>query len=411
VPVFFYLGFTNSTLTNYKKIRLSEYFLILFLGCFGVYYAVFGAIILVFSGVLSYFKLLNIRVLIRPLIQVCLLFIAVVANLIPNFIYFYINGRNSDFQSRGVWESEVYAFKLRHLLFPRGDHEFGILSKFNGAFANGDALNAFYSIEVTPGIFGSLSILMLGLVIIYMANRKFSDQKLKFLALTTWVLILFGISGGFGSFFAVLISPQIRAWDRISVFISFGAILGGIYFIDKYISKPLQNRNKFIYCIIPMAVLILSIIEQSNYKRIFLTEELKNQFNIDKHFFAGVEAALEPGAAIYQLPYVPFPEDAGVLGVGTYDFAKGLLHSKNLKWSLGSTRGRAGDKFFKSLETESIETQIERIKALGYSGIYIDRRGYSDNGDKKIDEVSKFLGYGPNLNKGDSKAVFFIISK
>ncbi len=411
VPVFFYLGYQNFNLTEYKKLKLAECFLIIFLGFFGVYYAVFGTIVLVFSGVLSYLKSLNIKVFIRPLVQVCLVFIAVLVNLIPNLIYFYINGRNTEFQSRGVGESEVYAFKLRHLLFPRGDHEFRFLSKFNGAFDNGDGLNAFYSIEVTPGLFGSLSILMLGIAIICMINRKFFDEKLKFLAIITWVLILFGISGGFGSFFAFFISPQIRAWDRISVFISFGAILGGIYFLNKYTSKSLQSYSKYVYCIFPIAILIISIVEQSNYKRLFLTQELKNQFKIDKSFFTEIEAVLKPGAAVYQLPYVPFPEVAGVLGVGTYDFAKGLLHSKNLKWSLGSTRGRGGDKFFKSLESESIDIQVETVKSLGYSGIYIDRRGYSDNGDKKIEEISKFLGYGPNLFKGDGKAVFFIISK
>lgn len=70
-------------------------------------------------------------------------------------------------------------------------------------------------------------------------------------------------------------------------------------------------------------------------------------------------------------------------------------------------KGRAGDLFFRGLAKEPIARQIEVIRKLGFSGIYIDRRGYSDKGEKIVAQLTAALGYGPTVEHAAHKLVFF----
>jgi hypothetical protein len=74
-------------------------------------------------------------------------------------------------------------------------------------------------------------------------------------------------------------------------------------------------------------------------------------------------------------------------------------------------RGRSGDLFYRSLANESVEKQIEIVKKLGFAGIYIDKRGYEDNGLAVIDSFTHILGAPPALVREDGEIVFFRINE
>src|SRR5690606_33432409 len=62
---------------------------------------------------------------------------------------------------------------------------------------------------------------------------------------------------------------------------------------------------------------------------------------------------------------------------------------------------------FRSLASESISTQVDVIRKLGFSGVYVDTRGYRDNGKEVISQLTTVLGYGPTLTHASAAAVFF----
>jgi hypothetical protein len=90
-----------------------------------------------------------------------------------------------------------------------------------------------------------------------------------------------------------------------------------------------------------------------------------------------------------------------------YELAFGFLNSTSLKWSYASMKGRAGDLFYRALAKESVNTQLEVIKRLGFAGIYIDKRGIEDNGNSVIDSLTHILGAVPALTRADGEIVFF----
>lgn len=72
-------------------------------------------------------------------------------------------------------------------------------------------------------------------------------------------------------------------------------------------------------------------------------------------------------------------------------------------------KGRQGDLFYRSLSRKPIEKQLEAITQMGFTGIYIDRRGFKDQADSLIAQLSVLLGGGPSLQRDDGQVVFFQI--
>lgn len=88
---------------------------------------------------------------------------------------------------------------------------------------------------------------------------------------------------------------------------------------------------------------------------------------------------------------------------------RGFLHTHTVRWNQCGIKGREGDLFYRALSNEPVERQIDIIKKLGFAAVYIDRRGYEDNGNNIIDQIAQILGTPPILSREDGQSVLFKI--
>ena len=120
---------------------------------------------------------------------------------------------------------------------------------------------------------------------------------------------------------------------------------------------------------------------------------------------------MPPGSAIYQLPYMEFPDFGPVEKLEGYAMATGFTNSKTLRWSFGGMQGREGDLFYRALAKKTVAEQVSAIEQLGFSGVYIDRRGFADRGVSIINDFTQVLGFDPVLERSDGNVVFFKLSR
>jgi phosphoglycerol transferase len=132
---------------------------------------------------------------------------------------------------------------------------------------------------------------------------------------------------------------------------------------------------------------------------------IKQRFTHDKKFIESIEAFVPKGSAIFQYPYITFPEG------GYYEPVIGFIHSKNLHWNFGGMRGRKGDSFYRALDKEPLDKQLEVIKKLGFQGIYIDKRFYKDGGQAMTQVFTQLLGKAPDIKSEDGQIVFFKLNR
>ncbi|MBH3428771.1 sugar translocase [Pseudomonas alkylphenolica] len=415
-PLFFYIAY-SIFLTPERKTseepqktswlnRFAEITGLLILASFGVYYALFGLILVALAGGLNWLRTGKLAGIKRATLIAAILVGGVIANVTPNLIGKYVNGANPEVAQRHPLEAEQYGFKLMQLLLPRADHrisEIGAYTKFYSS--NFPLINENYT--STLGIIGATGLILCFLFILASITGKKLDLRIGFLTSAALILFMFGTTGGLGVVFSSLISSSIRGWNRISVFLAFAVILVFFLVLQSALAK---HRKKTAYSI--LAALLLSAVgffDQTTSSCEACIANTKTTYENDKFFVASMEESLPKDAAIYQLPYMPFPENPLLNNLRNYQLTAGVLHSTHLNWSFGGMRGRDGDMFYRALSQEPIEKQLEVIRRLGFNGIYIDRRGYVDDAKSLIDGLTALLGTPPTLVSKNNQLVFFKI--
>jgi phosphoglycerol transferase len=413
-PLFFYLAL-DIYLTNGPAIQvavkssLRKIFLLaigmVILASFGVYYALFGIIMLACAAVMNAVKSGKLHGAKKAAVLIVAMVFGVFLNIAPNLIGTYKNGPNSEVAQRSFGESEVLGLKMMQLLMPRPDHRIHKLSKVADGYNNGSPL--INENNLSPiGVIGAAGFMLALIYLIFAPARTEYDVRLRLLAVVTFVLFLFATIGGLGSLFAMIISPSIRAWNRISIFIGCGALLFFFVSLQLLIQKNAPRLAGHTVAISAVLMLI-GLYDQTAPVCEKCNARLEASFDSDKAVVEDIEKALPAGSSVYQLPYISFPEGANLFGLINYQMMAGVLQSKALHWSFGGMRGRPGDLFYRALAKEPMTRQLEVIGKLGFQGIYIDRRGYADHGDAVVQELSQLLKQPPLFESNNKEVAFF----
>jgi phosphoglycerol transferase len=413
IPLFYYVGFRIfftppfSIPKNFWQI-ISIFFCFIILASFGVYYTIFGIIILGTASLASWARNQTIKAVYPGAIAILFLIIGVIVNIGPNIFNKKINGPNPEVAIRSSVEAEIYGLKFMQLIMPRSQHRNSKLAAISDNYYNTAPLvNENHMASL--GLIGSIGYFILSFFLIAKLSSSNVDERMSFLSLLIFILFMFGTIGGLGSLFSSTISSSIRGWNRISIFIAFGCLAGIFLFIQILVNRYFYKNKNAISIIFALVLCFFGLYDQTAKANVNLSLQTKKAFLQDRIFVQKIESSLPKGSAIYQLPYLKFPEGEPVNRVQIYDLVSGFIHSKNLKWSFGGMKGREGDLFYRALSIEPIEKQIEVIKKLGFGGIYIDRRGYLDSANLLIEKLTLLLKTPPTITREDGEVVFFKI--
>jgi phosphoglycerol transferase len=399
-PLFFYYGFRIfsrdllflGVAQDFKKNTLHVLALMV-LASFGIYYALFGCMVLAICAVLAATWQRSWLHLGAGLLATGCVVMGVLLNVAPSLVDIALHGENREGVNRLAAESELYALKITQLLLPRSDHRLESFHEMASQYNNAFPLVT-ENISASLGVAGSLGfVLLLGGVFVasliahspqhrHKVTHEVSGVQLRLLVLSTLALALLMMAtvGGFSSLFAMFVSTSIRSWNRISIFIAFLSVIAFVMVLDQLIASYVKPAYRLIMgMVLASAVLIFGVLDQTVKPCRACIAANKLLYENDKTFIQAIEKSLPKNASVYQLPYMAYPENGSVNGLGSYDQARGHIHSSNLNWSFGGIRGREGDWFYRKLALLPIAQQVEVIKAMGFSGIYVDRRGYLTN--------------------------------
>lgn len=372
---------------------------------FGVYYAWFGCMMLMMGAVLGWVRHKSVRPIYAGVFASIFVAAGVVANLLPNFLLIRRLGANVEIAHRLPLESEMYALKIVQLILPRLGHRSDRLAALTWNYqATFPQVNE--NMTSTLGIVGVIGLfILLASSIVYSPRiLEVRRSQLFMLGATMLVMLLVATMGGFSALFALLVTPLIRGWNRASIFISFLCLAGvavGMEGMRRRFAGPFAA--KLIGASL-VAICVLGIWDQTSPADRAGVKLSQATYLREQAFFQKVEASLPSGSAIYQAPYMPFPEAEKVADLSSYDLGNGFLHSRTLKWSYGVAAGRKGSDFMKALALQPIEIQLEVARFLGFSGFLVDRRGFADRG-KSIE--AGLLKHAASIEDGKKDMAFY----
>jgi hypothetical protein len=379
------------------------------IGSSGIYYAFFACFFIMFTGMYLGIANSDKYIAFRALICISLVVIALGINILPNILYVSSHGINSEVAHRLPLEAEYYGMKIARLFIPPfRNHAIPIVNEVSNRYSSFPLNGGEWSEYL--GIFGSIGFLVLLYTVFF--SQKVTDTLIRSISLLNLAAILLATIGGFASFFALFVSAQIRCYNRISVFIGFFSIVGLLYLLGE-----LQHRFRFsrlIFYGFTMIITVFGIVDQFPLFQFRNSRLLPTYVNYvaDRNYFQAIESRLPANSMIFQFPYMPFPESQPINKILDYDLLKGYLHTNTLRWSYAGMKGRDADRWQRVLVSQGIShiERIQRIAAIGFCGILIDRYGYSDNGEMLINEIQAILATYPIVD-GNNRYAFFSLDK
>jgi phosphoglycerol transferase len=377
----------------------------------GGYYPFFACVLLAVAGAGGMLRWGTLRPLVTAGILAGIITMTVAVNVAPTLL----QGRGMEHRKvfvRTPREAEIYGLKIAQLLLPIAQHRFAPFAKLKERYDKAPLINE--NDTSALGLTGAVGfVFLIGWLGFRMFNRRREflnpedDATLDSTAIFNLAATLLATIGGFGSIIALLAFPEIRSYNRISVFIGFFCLLAVALVIDRLVGARIKGRlSKAGYYLFLAILLVMALLDQTRPAAAVEYKRERTRFKSDAQFIQQIEATLPRGAMVFQLPYVTFPESPKIYQMTAYDPLVGYLHSEHLRWSYGGAAGGTVDTWEKSVVVQPLPRMVQWLAFAGFSGIYLDRYGYADNGLDLQNKLTNLLHEEPWASR-NKRLLFF----
>jgi phosphoglycerol transferase len=374
------------------------------IGAASTYYGAFTLTMIAIATLVAVVAGGGVRALASGAATIAAIGVAMLAFLTPTFVYWAEHGENNTERRRPI-DTEFYSLKLPQLVLPVAGHRVQKLAElrqrydanFGQTEGNSNALGA----VTTIGLF-----VLLGTAIAAPMRRRREPRLLEGAAAITVGVLVVALTGGLAALFSLYVNPQIRAWNRVEVFIGFFALLAVALLLDRLRGSLRRKAYGGLLAAGVLAlVLIVGALDQTTRPNEAYRAQLEANYHSDASFFKEVESRLGRGD-VFQFPDVRFPEFGSVIRMSDYDHARGYLHtSKSIRWSYGAQKGRPED-WTAALENKPAQQVVAAAVAAGFDGVYVDRAAYADGALGLDEELRQILQVAP-LVSSDQRLVFY----
>lgn len=347
----------------------------------GAYYAFFACAVIAFAGAYAWI----VHRTWRGAASAALLLVPVVAAGVllhaPSYRYQAQYGKNP-ITDRQPEEADNYGLKIAHLLLPTTDHSFGPFAKLRTKY-NTPNRQAEGERAASLGVIGGAGFVALVALALLPFRKRWPEGPLTALVL---YLVFLGSIGAFGSIFNLIVTPQIRAYNRIVVFVGFLSIAAAFWWVDRFTLTRAGRWARRLRAPALGLLLIVGYFDQLpwglnpfNWEGRRELDLFAERYQADKRFFKKVEEAVPAGTMVFCLPYVAFPESPALYQMPSYEHARGAVMTDNLTFSYGAIKGREADMWQRDVNDwlpVSHERMLKRIVGRGFDGLFIDGRGF-----------------------------------
>ena len=318
---------------------------------------------------------------------------------------------------KSVSEADIYGLKLRHLLTPTPDNPAPFLRHISSNFSGAGFPLENENTNARLGFVGSVGFLLL----IGLGLFRLVDQRLVFgltkdlgsaAALNIW-FVLFATIGGLGSVFNLIVSPDIRTYNRVSPFIAFLSLYAvcSLFAILKAKLAAGGTRNLWFNA---LCVLITTLGVGDEAMFSYTAQHWKNDrglYTTTRDFISQLEKLLPSNAMIFQLPDTMYPNASNSFDMVAHQNLGSYVVSHSVKFSWPALSSKALN-FHQSISTRVADPKdlAESLSIIGYSGILIDRFGLENRGSSLIEQLRE-IGVESQLESDDGRFAYLSLEK
>ncbi|HTX65050.1 MAG TPA: hypothetical protein VMD31_04715 [Opitutaceae bacterium] len=310
--------------------------------------------------------------------------LAVFAAIHAHVALHVINDGGTPLLVRNYAGTEIYGLKPIELFVPSSRHHAPWLAAIGFRYLRwsdwrGETFSPYLGIAGAVGLLWMLAAFLRSLLV----ERR---RLLVGYTLTTVWILLFSSIGGINSILAFYFGLDIfRASNRYSIFLFALALLFLVAALSR-LSRPWRPGWR-----LALAALVglVGLWDQLPMRRDAEAEAaIAEQVTADRALGAALDRRLGPGAMVFQLPILDFPEGLPQLRVNEYDHFRPYLVTRTTRFSYGESKNRARGAWQLDCRRLAPAALVRALESYGFAAIYINRQGYPDNAARLVAEFA-----------------------
>ncbi len=333
-------------------------------------------------------------------------FLTAIFNIYPHLSFRFGSHFTYDYMTRTFVHSTVYGLSIVELFVPVLDHIFESFRFLASLYSE----NTRIQVNFNSSYLGILGIISFCTSIVYaFKTRSLNDdftKKLNFFGILLIFILLVFYRGGlltafylFTDFLVLGSHYRMIPWVSCISLIAAAIILNRFFEIN-FIERSNSLIKKTFLVIVFFVIIGFSLLDLRGTNKPFTKEGSPNNMEMvygpQKEFYNALNEHIDDDDMILQIPYVCFPETSYINKTTYGDVWSYLLVNKRVKFSWMAFKEGTACNINSQISSMSnkVEEMLKYAIYYGYTGIVINKKGYSDDGRQIMDELkSKF-----NLN-------------
>jgi hypothetical protein len=305
--------------------------------------------------------------------------------------------------ARNYGGTERYALKPLELFLPPAGHRWEALAFFGHRYVRWSEWRGGESFLTYLGLVGIAGVIWLAAATLRAILRR---RRVPGVALPAgWVLVFSSVGGvtNIMAFFTGLV--LFRATNRFSIFISALVLM----FIVSRMTRWWANRPAWQSVVAAMLVAAFGLADQ-------LPEgpgpekqaRIASRIEADRELGRMVEGKLPPGAMVFQLPVMMFPEVMPAHELDDYEHFRPYPSTRSLRFSYGTLKGRSRGRWQRDAETLPTAEFVAKLERYGFAALYFSRQGFADRGEKLLRDLDAMGRTDRVQSSDDDQVVVFL---
>jgi phosphoglycerol transferase len=366
-----------------------------------VYYSFFAVLLFGVATLISYKRGGVFKQIKLPLLAMVIVTLSTAINMIPAMQSWHKNGSPPEMGYKHTAEVEIYGAKLRRMLMPHPDNIISPLAEIAQKDLDANFSNENENTSARLGLYGAFGLLLMIVDTLRRGVGNGPPQPIAVISALGLATFLIITVGGFGAVINLITVPDIRCYNRFSVYLSFFAIVAaGLWLQGKFGSGT--PRWKMAGHFIIGGFFTLSLYDQLLDAELLVAAQQNDmrRANEERMAVERLEQIFQNNTTVLELPFTGFPPIAMFNKMESYDHVRPYLWSHHLKWSWPSfsQRHRAWQTKMGALKGGDL---IRAAIFSGFSAMWIDRFAYLDGGRELISSLT--LGKVKQLDIGSSR--------
>ncbi len=284
---------------------------------------------------------------------------------------------------RNYGSTERYALKPLELFMPPANHRWDALAFFGHRYVRWSEWRGGEAFMPYLGVIGAAGLVALFAAVLRAVLR---GRRVPGVALPTGWVLAFASVGGITNILAFFTGLVLfRATNRFSIFLSALVLL----FVVTRLGRWFSGRPGWLSLAAAGVIAAFGLVDQlPPAPGLEKQQRIARRIESDRELGRLLEGRLAPGAMVFQLPVMMFPESPPAHMLADYEHFRPYLATESLRFSYGMLRGRSRGRWQRDAETLPTDEFVRKLERYGFSALYFNRSGFPDRGEKLLGDLA-----------------------